>query len=350
MLNFNSLRLLAPLCGALLLVNVPVSFAQDDAVAADVATAPQYPAPAKTPEAAGERFYQFLSLFPALEIPNLMEGAFPPSKSGFGDDYIAPPHYDVSAISREQFEAVTLYYEFPVAGLPENIFSIMAGQKDELRFEGKIIGKEGEANLVEVAPAPPKKRAVVVVPEDGGFRVDLKATYGRWNDLSGKNLELAWYKWTQMAPQSLIDDPDFQRAQEKLWRSSCQTNLKQAMLGILQYSQDHQETFPTARKWIDEVMPYMGGEAFFRCPSLPYGSDYGYALNQNLDGLGLAKMDNPAQTVAIYETSDLTRNAFGVSDERAYRHDGGSNIAFADGHIKWFAQGQEPKESVSFKP
>ncbi len=61
-------------------------------------------------------------------------------------------------------------------------------------------------------------------------------------------------------------------------------------------------------------------------------------------------MDDVAQTIAIYETDDLKRKAFGVADERAYRHGGGSNIAFADGHIKWCPQGQEPHDKVNFNP
>ena len=352
MLNSQSLRLLLPLCGTMLMMGAPLAHAQAS-VAGDAATPTAYPAPATTPEAAGERFYQLLALFPALDITNLMASVNPPNvmpADGFGDDYVAPPRYDVSAISPEQLEQVTLHYEFPLPGLPENIFSVMARQKDKTSYQAKTVGKEGEQTLVEVSTAPPKKRAVVVVPEDGGYRVDLKATYGRWNDLSGKDLELAWYQWTQVAPQSLIEDPDFQRVQEKQIRSSCQSNLKRAMLGVLQYSQDYQEHFPTAPKWIDNIMPYVRSEDIFRCPALPDDSNYGYAYNQNLSGLSQSKTDNVAQTVALYETDDLTRNAFGAGEERAYRHGGGSNIAFTDGHIKWFAQGQEPENEVNFKP
>ncbi len=337
MSQFRFLRLTLSLCGAIVLANAPIAHAQD-AVAADAATANEYPAPAKTPEAAGERFYQFLSAGAPLSGLSIK----------FGSEQVRPY---LNSISRAQLEAIAAN-EFK-GGQDEGalkLFVLLAQQKDEPQYEAKVVGKEGEQTLVEVAPAPARKRAVVVIAEDGGFRVDLKATYGRWNDLNGEDLDVAWYKFTGIEAPTLANSAAFQSERENARRSSCQSNLKQMMLGILQYSQDYNETFPTARKWIDNVMPYVKNEQIFRCPSLPDGDNYGYALNQNLDGLGLAKMNNPAQTVAIYETNDLTRNAFGVADERAYRHLGGSNIAFADGHIKWFAQGQEPKESVSFEP
>ena len=341
----RNFRLLAPLCGALSLVNVSAAFAQNDAVAvappemapdavaASAATASAYPAPAKTPEAAGAMFYQFL----ATGI--VMDG----QSSGVPFNWPRSAAY-AGAISRAQILAVPIRLQ---AGGLEQLLTTLAQQKDEPQYEGKIVGTEGEQTLVEVAPAPAKKRAVVVVPEDGGYRVDLKATYGRWNDLSGEKLDISWADFTGIVSPALAQNTTYI---EKKSRSSCQSNLKQAMLGALQYAQDYDEKFPTANKWIDNVMPYVKSESIFRCPALPEGSNYGYAYNQNLSSLSMARMDNVAQTVAIYETEDLTRNAFGVGEERAYRYLGGSNIAFADGHIKWFAQGSEKPEEVKFKP
>ncbi len=320
------IRLLAPLCGALLLAHAPLALAQD-------AATPDYPAPSLTPEAAGERFYQFLA---AGDV----RGADPQEKLF---DVGAAAVY-VGALQRAQMVNVSAR---PSEGQLEQLLILLARQKDEPQFAGKIVGTEGEQTLVEVAPAPARKRAVVVVPEDGGYRVDLKATYARWNDLSGEALDIKWEEYTGIVSPALAKNTAYIEGKR---RSSCQSNLKQTMLGILQYSQDYNENFPTARKWVDGVMPYVRSEQIFRCPALPVDQNYGYAYNQNLNALSQSKMDKVAQTVAIYETDDLTRNAFGVADERAYRHMGGSNIAFVDGHIKWYAQGQEPQDEVNFKP
>jgi len=101
--------------------------------------------------------------------------------------------------------------------------------------------------------------------------------------------------------------PVFARARENARRSSCQSNLKQIGIGLLQYSQDYDEllvqrgygpTFAdeagtsdttTKYKWMDAIQPYVKSEQVFNCPSdsliasyykfrdgLNYGS---YAIN-----------------------------------------------------------------------
>lgn len=92
--------------------------------------------------------------------------------------------------------------------------------------------------------------------------------------------------------------PVFSRARENARRSSCQSNLKQQGLGILQYAQDYDEIMvpawlegscdagqgwqPTGStgfncnsgpeknlKWMDLVQPYVKSEQIFNCPSAP---------------------------------------------------------------------------------
>lgn len=107
--------------------------------------------------------------------------------------------------------------------------------------------------------------------------------------------------------------PVFARAREKARAASCQSNLKQIGLGMLQYSQDWDEAYVasyygsqgnnkntdgvTNYKWMDAVYPYIKSEQVFNCPSayrngnngaIPYqyndsgptGNAYGsYAIN-----------------------------------------------------------------------
>lgn len=70
--------------------------------------------------------------------------------------------------------------------------------------------------------------------------------------------------------------PVFARARENARRSSCQSNLKQIGLGILQYSQDYDEKFVPCglniggqSPWAEVVQPYMKSKQVFRCPSNP---------------------------------------------------------------------------------
>jgi prepilin-type N-terminal cleavage/methylation domain-containing protein/prepilin-type processing-associated H-X9-DG protein len=89
--------------------------------------------------------------------------------------------------------------------------------------------------------------------------------------------------------------PVFGRARENARRSSCQSNLKQIGLGIIQYSQDYDErqpavafngagptNFPTKYKWMEAVFPYIKSEQVFTCPSDTNnaGSKYVYAGNR----------------------------------------------------------------------
>ena len=71
--------------------------------------------------------------------------------------------------------------------------------------------------------------------------------------------------------------PVFGRARENARRSSCQSNLKQIGLGILQYTQDYDETLPGARQnqvagevhptWRGLAQPYLKSKQIFKCPS-----------------------------------------------------------------------------------
>ena len=76
--------------------------------------------------------------------------------------------------------------------------------------------------------------------------------------------------------------PAFARARENARRSSCQSNLKQIGLGLFQYVQDHDGTFPTAfggtgdsadpYGWADAIQPYLKSTQIYQCPSEATGA------------------------------------------------------------------------------
>lgn len=71
--------------------------------------------------------------------------------------------------------------------------------------------------------------------------------------------------------------PVFSRARENARRSSCQSNLKQIGVGLMQYLQDYDEVAPayvvlrgasnTANVALDLIYPYVKNEQVFNCPS-----------------------------------------------------------------------------------
>ena len=70
--------------------------------------------------------------------------------------------------------------------------------------------------------------------------------------------------------------PVFARARENARRASCQSNLKQIALGVMQYTQDYDEQFPKISTpvaaapphgWADTIQPYLKSVQIFKCPS-----------------------------------------------------------------------------------
>ncbi len=81
--------------------------------------------------------------------------------------------------------------------------------------------------------------------------------------------------------------PVFARARENARKSSCQNQLKQIGLGILQYTQDYDETMPIsfggggtdALQWTQRTYGYIKSQQIFQCPSdsskgnIPWGTN-----------------------------------------------------------------------------
>ncbi len=92
--------------------------------------------------------------------------------------------------------------------------------------------------------------------------------------------------------------PVFARARENARRSSCQSNLKQIGLGMLQYTQDYDEKLVkvwygnqgyqatqadgSKYKWMDAIFPYVKSEQIFSCPSDALDNNAPYKYFKNL--------------------------------------------------------------------
>ena len=186
--------------------------------------------------------------------------------------------------------------------------------------------------------------------------------------------------------------PVFARARENARRSSCQSNLKQIGLGVLQYIQDYDEKYPVVNSssilflhsgngWAYNLQPYLKSEQIFQCPSdgkspssgadllarANIGAFTDYWMNYNAANKNEAEFSqisntllagdgsqNGGQNTASYNlvydnpnpNSPLTRplNQKGwvehVNDDAdkangSQKHLEGANFAFADGHVKW---------------
>jgi prepilin-type N-terminal cleavage/methylation domain-containing protein/prepilin-type processing-associated H-X9-DG protein len=162
--------------------------------------------------------------------------------------------------------------------------------------------------------------------------------------------------------------PVFSRVRENARRSSCQSNLKQIGLGIMQYTQDYDERYvPTAtslRNWGQLTQPYIRSIQVFVCPSNPNantgsmasGGDTSvpvtprsYALSYHIgrpggaagNALSLMAISSPSQKVLVSEQL-IGEEGSGWTDWVGTQwenngfagHLGTWNVLFADGHVK----------------
>ncbi|MBC7288568.1 MAG: hypothetical protein H5T86_11120, partial [Armatimonadetes bacterium] len=94
--------------------------------------------------------------------------------------------------------------------------------------------------------------------------------------------------------------------------------------------------------WWDMVKPYVKNDQIIICPSdtthtcagLPNRS---YQPNSRMNGVKLAQVEDVANTIFFIESGLNTQAAY--EDPGSYvgqaNHNGGWNIAFVDGHVKW---------------
>ncbi len=107
--------------------------------------------------------------------------------------------------------------------------------------------------------------------------------------------------------------------------TACLSNIKQIGLGLLMFVQDYNEVYKLkASEFKAKVMPYIKNEAVFNCPELKEKGT-SYSFNSNLQGIKLANVKSPAETVAVYE---------GTGNKLTFRHDGKAAVCYVDGHAK----------------
>ena len=195
--------------------------------------------------------------------------------------------------------------------------------------------------------------------------------------------------------------PVFARARENARRTSCLSNLKQLGLGVMQYVQDYDDTYPTTSRytwgvygqsnsgtttfWFNDLQSYVKSTQVFRCPSSPLkdGSIQvaNYGANQLMmkphnardsstppvlyPHVNMASVVSAASTYMIMDSGGFqaypslawasgdtynylpgmgalgategTISSQYVDDFQKGRHFGGMNVMFADGHAKWLS-------------
>ena len=185
--------------------------------------------------------------------------------------------------------------------------------------------------------------------------------------------------------------PVFARARENARRASCQSNLKQIGLGILQYTQDYDEKFPNRvglptngfGGMFVVIQPYVKSTQLFQCPSETNGpapatatpgdngyTDYAYnvALGNASTGVSggraLSELTQPALSVMVCDYTSgygdrWTAGCLGTDVcatpglvefdvPAAQRHLETQNFLFSDGHVKAYKGATTTKSAAVY--
>ncbi|MBU0607764.1 MAG: prepilin-type N-terminal cleavage/methylation domain-containing protein [Armatimonadetes bacterium] len=189
--------------------------------------------------------------------------------------------------------------------------------------------------------------------------------------------------------------PVFAKAREKARQSSCLSNVKQIILGVLQYTQDYDEMLPLGTSywyapggggsaartdplgWWDCLAPYVKNTQIFACPSdspntqgTPWGTfTLSYCANMCYEQFGflsIGRLSDAAKYVWMFDSdtyytywytqtdTSLTATSYRPWLSAAWRHNDGANLGFLDGHGKWISktgmQGGISGRALSFNP
>lgn len=170
--------------------------------------------------------------------------------------------------------------------------------------------------------------------------------------------------------------PVFSRARDSARTANCASNLKQIGLAFKLYVGDNRGFHPPAIVvyrpdcgWAEQIYPYAKSTAIFSCPSDEFGEfrvgcppttidaplpkwDGSYSLNflPARKTFNEARIRNPSATILFCDGRG-GMNSFSSEEDNTFsngvpisprdfsnlgnRHNYGSNVAYADGHVKW---------------
>jgi len=164
--------------------------------------------------------------------------------------------------------------------------------------------------------------------------------------------------------------PVFAKAREKARQSSCSSNVKQMVLGFLQYAQDYDEqlcgagatfTDPFPRgHWLYKqnavttwdvtsgaIFPYMKNAQIYMCPSrkTTSHSNCGFEMNWYCSWQTLGTIAVPSSTVLLHESGCDDGAGSNADDIASTSHNDGLNLGYCDGHVKW-SKSQNCKDAM----
>jgi len=136
--------------------------------------------------------------------------------------------------------------------------------------------------------------------------------------------------------------PVFARAREKGRQMQCTANVRQQVISLQMYVQDHDSTFPDAASlWGEVKLP----PASLACPSYGVKRGNGYGFNLWLCGQNPLDKSYPDASKLLVITDATTQYLTAVSSID-FRHGDRAVVGFYDGHVALLTQSQVPDFKV----
>jgi len=155
--------------------------------------------------------------------------------------------------------------------------------------------------------------------------------------------------------------PVFAKAREKAQQTTCMSNLRQIQLALTAYATDYDGVHcndtgpaPSQIHWQTRVLPYAKDTQIFVCPAArwPYPVEFlgeedivkrsSYGRNAFDIGKHDSRQMFTADMMSVSETDAGAVIQMAGDMPAWYNHDGGVNIAYADGHVKWLSKAEFP--------
>jgi len=181
--------------------------------------------------------------------------------------------------------------------------------------------------------------------------------------------------------------PVFARARDRARIATCASNLRQIGQAIQMYVNDNNRFYPSVIPplpisqcaWADRIERYAKSPAIFRCPSYPEGEyrsgcpefdpsgpqyDGSYDLNDlrttsdflaDRESVHESRFQHPSGTILALDgqgsvvspgRNTVTDTTYLIGQRVKVRHNGGDNLLFADGHVKWLSLEAMTKQSL----
>ena len=125
-------------------------------------------------------------------------------------------------------------------------------------------------------------------------------------------------------------------SKEAAKRFACLSNVKQLTVAMNLYAEKFDGRYPTP-SWWPQLKLTVKNEGLLTCPQMyTEKKRNGYAMYLALVGLRAADFKDPAKEILIFETAALGEGVVAnLAAMVGERHNGGSNLGFADGHAKF---------------